>query len=186
MATYLWDPFATFSRFDREFDEIVRRGFGARERSARAGRIGFVPATDVVTDGDDVLIHVELPGLDVEKDVQVELERGRLVIRGQRQTETRRDSRGVVLRERRHGSFQRAFTLPEGVGADAISATYDQGVLTVRLADAHQERSNTRIPVTAAAPKAVEIAAEGSDSAGHDSAGHDSAGHDSAAEQPAA
>jgi len=165
MATYVWDPFAAISRFDREFDEIVRRGWGGRERVARAGRIGFVPASDVVTDGDDVLIHVELPGLDVEKDVQVEIERGRLVIRGQRQAESRREDRGVVLRERRHGSFQRAFTLPEGVGADAISATYDQGVLTVRLAGAHRTPVSTRIPVTAAAAKAVEVGSGEADGA---------------------
>jgi HSP20 family protein len=180
MATYLWDPFATLSRFDREFDEIVRRGWGARERGARAGRIGFVPATDVVTDGDDVLIHVELPGLDVEKDVQVEIDRGRLLIRGQRQAESRRDSRGVVLRERRHGSFERVFTLPEGVGADTISATYDQGVLTVRLVGAHRERTNTRIPVTAAAPKAVEV--NGANETGASA----SAEHESPSEQPTA
>ncbi len=146
MSTYLWEPFAAFGRLDREFQEIVRRSWDASDR-ARMPRVGFVPAADVVTDGNDVVVHLELPGADVDKDVAVELERGRLVIRGER-ADAREDASGrVVVRERRYGAFHREFTLPDGVGADQISATYDKGVLSVRLAGALAPAYGTRIPV---------------------------------------
>ncbi|WP_322768575.1 Hsp20/alpha crystallin family protein [Frankia sp. Cr1] len=157
MTAYLWDPFAAFGRLDREFDEIVRRTWGVPDRT-RMVRTGFVPAADVVTDGDDIVVQLELPGVDVDRDVTVELERGRLVVRGER-TEARAgdghpdDGRTVVLRERRHGGFQREFNLPDGVGADQISATYDNGVLSVRLAGAMTVGRGRRISVIAGAPQ---------------------------------
>ncbi|WP_131746108.1 Hsp20/alpha crystallin family protein [Frankia sp. Cppng1_Ct_nod] len=155
MSTYLWDPFAAFGRLDREFDEIVRRSWGGRDR-ARTVRVGFAPPADVVTEGDDIVVHLELPGVDVEKDVAVELERGRLVVRGERTGTRQDDSHGIVLRERRHGVFHREFSLPDGVGADQISATYDHGVLSLRLAGAIAAGRGARIPVAPGAPAVLE------------------------------
>jgi HSP20 family protein len=160
MTAYLWDPFAVFARLDREFDEIVRRTWGTPER-ARTLRSGFIPAADVVTDGDDVIVHLELPGVDIDKDVTVELDGGRLVVRGER-TETRTDdSHAVVTRERRHGAFQREFNLPDSVGAEQISATYDNGILSVRLAGAMTVNRSRRIPVAAGAPTVPAVSRAG-------------------------
>ncbi|SBW22113.1 Hsp20/alpha crystallin family protein [Protofrankia symbiont of Coriaria ruscifolia] len=146
MSTYLWEPFAAFGRLDREFHEIVQRSWDASDRP-RMPRVGFAPVADVVIDGNDVVVHLELPGADIDKDVAVELERGRLVIRGERADSRENDNGRVVVRERRYGAFHREFTLPEGVGADQISATYDKGVLSVRLAGALASAYGTRIPV---------------------------------------
>ncbi|KQC38567.1 Hsp20/alpha crystallin family protein [Frankia sp. ACN1ag] len=162
MSTYLWDPFAALGRMDREFDEIVRRAWGTR-RPALAGRSQSaelaVPSADVVTEGEDVLINLELPGVDVEHDVVVEIDRGRLVVRGRRGGQREREHAGRVHRESWSGSFRREFQLPERVDASRISAGYDRGVLTVRLAGAAVEPKATRIAVTAAsgdhAPAAV-------------------------------
>ncbi|EFC82049.1 Hsp20/alpha crystallin family protein [Parafrankia sp. EUN1f] len=163
MSTYLWDPFAAFERMDREFNEIVRRSWGSRDRAVRPLRAvprpqgvvarpqNVVPSADVLVDGDDVLINLELPGVDVEKDVMVEIDRGALVVRGERSSEEEETVNGRVHRERWHGSFRREFALPENVDATAISARYDRGVLTVRLAGAAAAPRSTRIPVAAAA-----------------------------------
>ncbi|MCK9894989.1 Hsp20/alpha crystallin family protein [Frankia sp. AgB32] len=161
MSTYVWEPFAALGRLDRDFDEIVRRGWGTR-RSAAGGRTRpaefAVPTADVVTDGEDVLISLEVPGVDVERDVAVEIDRGRLVVRGQRGGRREQERGGRVHRERWSGSFRREFRLPERVDAARISAGYDRGVLTIRLAGAAVEPKATRIAVTAARPGEVESA----------------------------
>ncbi|WP_242423659.1 Hsp20/alpha crystallin family protein, partial [Frankia sp. EI5c] len=114
-----------------------------------------VPSADVLVDGEDVLINLELPGVDVEKDVTVEIDRGALVVRGERSSDQEKTENGRVHRERWHGSFRREFALPENVDATAISARYDRGVLTVRLAGAAVPPRSTRIPVAAAAAPAA-------------------------------
>jgi len=164
MATYRWDPFTTLSRFDRDFDDLVRRTWAAPRarvvRSARPRVAGFVPPVELVRDGSDVVVRAELPGVDIEKDVTVEVERGRLVLRGERRNEREDNTAGVLVREVRYGSFRREFALPEGVTADAIEASYDAGVLEVRVHGVVQEVEGAqRIPVTSGAAPAVEAPA---------------------------
>src|SRR3954471_16011897 len=82
---------------------------------AAANDWAFSPAADVVKEGEDAVVRVELPGVDVEKDVNVEVDKGRLVIRGERRDEYSDDNDGRALREVRYGSFRRSFALPTHV-----------------------------------------------------------------------
>lgn len=109
---------------------------------------GFHPAAEIVKDGDDAVVRVELPGVDVEKDVNVEVDRGRLVIHGERRDEHAEEKDGRTLREVRYGSFRRSFQLPAHVTGDAITASYDAGVLTVRVAGAYAGNQAQRIEIT--------------------------------------
>jgi HSP20 family molecular chaperone IbpA len=102
----------------------------------------FNPAAEIAQDGDDAVVRLELPGVDVTKDVNVDVEDGRLVIHGERRDEFAaedpdKDTR--ILREVRYGSFRRSFALPDHVTGDAVSASYNAGVLTVRIAGAHKQ-----------------------------------------------
>jgi HSP20 family molecular chaperone IbpA len=136
----LWsrtDPFA-------DFDALVRRAFGPT-----GSRAAFTPAADLDRDGDDAVLRLELPGVDPEKDVVVEVERGQLVVRGERRDERTEDRDGLRTREVRYGSFRRAFGLPAHVTAEALSASYDAGVLTVRVKDAYAGTAAKRIEVAA-------------------------------------
>jgi HSP20 family protein len=111
----------------------------------------FSPAAEIVKDGDDAVLRLELPGVDVEKDVNVELDHGRLVIRGERRDEhTSEDPAkdGRTLREVRYGSFRRSFQLPAHITSEAVSASYDAGVLTVRVAGAYAGTQAQRIAIT--------------------------------------
>ncbi|MET7394359.1 Hsp20/alpha crystallin family protein [Dactylosporangium sp. NPDC005572] len=128
------DPFA-------EFDALVRRTFEQRAT-------GFNPAAEVSRDGDDAVVRLELPGVDVEQDVTVEIDRGHLVVRGERRDERAEERAGRTLREVRYGSFHRTFALPEHVTDEAVTAEYDAGVLTVRVAGAYAGRAARRIEVT--------------------------------------
>ena len=109
---------------------------------------GFRPAAEITKDGDDAVVRVELPGVDVEKDVNVEIEHGRLVIHGERRDEHAEQKDGRTLREVRYGSFRRSFQLPAHVTADAVKASYDAGVLTVRVVGAHAGTQAQRIEIS--------------------------------------
>ena len=135
---------------DREFDEIANQ---IRVVDAAPPATHFVPPVDVTFDGDDALVCVELPGVDVATDVRVEVDRGQLVIRGERGPNwpvADREPGRTVLAERRHGQFHRAFALPEHVTGDDVEASYDNGLLTVRVRQVRQ-----RPPV----PKRIEVTA---------------------------
>ncbi|WP_199255037.1 Hsp20/alpha crystallin family protein [Mycolicibacterium mengxianglii] len=123
-----WNP----ERWAREFF-----GPAAAEEWFKQLPADFNPAAEIVKDGEDALVRVELPGIDVDKDVTVEIENGQLVIQGERRDERSEESEGRTLREVRYGSFRRSFALPEHVTEENISATYDAGVLAIRVAGAH-------------------------------------------------
>ncbi|HEU4913336.1 MAG TPA: Hsp20/alpha crystallin family protein [Actinomycetes bacterium] len=140
MALTRWDPFTTLSRLDQDFDDLVRRAWGAPSQQSRQGgrsraTAGYVPAIDMRAEGADVVVTLELPGVDVEKDVDIEVAEGRLTISGERRdmTEDRDKDGQVLVRELRYGSFRREFALPEGITADNVEATYDKGLLEVRV-----------------------------------------------------
>jgi HSP20 family protein len=142
MALMRWDPFTALSRLDDEFDDLVRRTFGTATYQ-------YVPAVEMATEGTDVVITLELPGVDVS-DIDIEVNNGRLTVSGERK-DTWADNRGKVLvRELRYGAFRRTFQLPEGVGADQIEAEADNGLLRLRV------KSVTK-PVTA--PRKIEVRA---------------------------
>jgi HSP20 family molecular chaperone IbpA len=129
-----------------DIDRWVRDFFGpvtAEDWFAGA----FTPAAEIVKDGDDAVVRVELPGVDVEKDVTVEVDRGHLLIRGERRDERAEEEGGRTLREVRYGSFRRSFKLPSHVTGEAISASYDKGVLSVRVAGANKSYETQRIAI---------------------------------------
>ncbi len=109
---------------------------------------GFRPAADIVRDGDDAVVRLELPGVDVEKDVNVEVDSkngvSRLVIHGEHRDEHSEENQGRTLREIRYGSFRRSFQLPAHVTSEAITASYDAGVLTVRVTGVHKDPAGTQ------------------------------------------
>lgn len=151
MQVRRWDPFTVLARplaqIDKDFDELVRRTVGDAG-TALAGRSGFVPACEVVRDGSDVIVRLELPGLDVERDVTIEVERGRLVVAGERRDE-REGEAAVLVRELRYGAFRREFALPPGTSPEQVEASYDSGLLDVRVrAVVTPEPQPVRVPVT--------------------------------------
>lgn len=143
MAIIRWDPFTALNRLDTEFDELVRRTWGS------AHSAGFVPAVDMVRDGTDVLITLELPGVDIDEDIDIEVSPRRLTISGERSSESETTQGRVIVRELRSGSFRREFALPEHVTAEDVEAGYDRGLLTIRVRGvARPEPEPTKIAVT--------------------------------------
>jgi HSP20 family molecular chaperone IbpA len=124
-----------------------------------ARQYGFTPAAEIVRDGEDAVVKLELPGVNVADDVTVEVDRGRLVVRGERRDERTEEQSGRRLREVRYGTFRRAFRLPEGVTAESVSASYDAGVLSVRVSGAYAGSATHKVEITTGTP-AVEATSE--------------------------
>jgi HSP20 family molecular chaperone IbpA len=158
----LWtrrDPFA-------EFDALARRAFGPTATFSQP--VGFTPAAEITKDGQDAVVRVELPGVDAANDVSVEVDRNRLVVSGERRDERTENEGGRRLREVRYGSFRRSFELPGHVTADAVTASYDAGVLSVRVANAYAGPETRKIAVTTGTPatpavESAETAATGTE-----------------------
>ncbi len=161
-----FDPFSVLSRVDREFDDLVRRGLAGSRDSVRA-RSGFVPAVEVLRDGKDVVIRVELPGVDVERDVTIEVDRGKLVLSGERRDTSEGQAEAVLVRELRYGQFRREFALPPGVSPEQVEASYDAGLLDVRVRSVvSPEPVVVKVPITTASRSTVSApAAPSSDGA---------------------
>jgi HSP20 family protein len=68
-----------------------------------------------------------------EKDVEVTLVNDELTIKGEKQEEEKETRKGFHLHERRFGSFERRFALPESVDTDKVEAHFKKGLLTVTL-----------------------------------------------------
>lgn len=132
------DPFSLF-------DDVFRQ-VRAPLTSNGAADTGFTPAVDAHRDGDDLVAALDIPGVDPQQDVAVELSEGgrALTISGERKT--RSESQG--RREVRYGRFSRTVTLPEAVSQEAVSADYDAGVLTVRVTGVYAEEQARKIQIT--------------------------------------
>jgi HSP20 family molecular chaperone IbpA len=144
------DPFA-------EFDAIMRSAFAPTLHRTAA----LTPPAEVRREGDDMLVRLDVAGLDAERDLAVELDGEYLVISGQRRDERAEDTGGHLLREWRYGTFQRSFALPRLVEPDAVGAEYDAGVLTVRVAGAYAGTGPARVPVRAVAATRQEAITQG-------------------------
>jgi HSP20 family protein len=144
------DPFA-------DVEALVRSVFGPTPERAQ----GWTPASEVFREGDDAVVRMELPGVDPASDVHVEIERGHLVIRGERR-QTRTDEQHGGIREMRYGSFRRVFRLPDHITPEDLSATYDAGLLTVRVKGAHTPPKPVTVSIATGTPAAAAVTAESS------------------------
>lgn len=126
---------------DSAFDDLVRRSLGSAAT--------WSPAADIHLEGPDAVITLEVPGVSAG-DVELEVKERSLIVRGKRAPisgEEAEDGRRVVRREIRRGEFSRAFRLPAHVTPDAVHASYDQGMLTIRVVGAQPAPVSQRISI---------------------------------------
>ncbi len=144
---------------DRLFDDFHPLAWRAPSRIfgmempqlSASGGWQLVPAMDVVEKDDAYEITAELPGIE-EKDVEIKLANRTLTLKGEKSEHREGKQKDYYLSERRYGSFQRSFQLPDGVDSDRIEAIFAKGVLTVKLPkSAEAKKSEKKIQVKAAA-----------------------------------
>jgi HSP20 family protein len=153
-----WWPFDSLRReVEQLFDDFGHRAWRFPfhrslldfEPMRRQG-LAVNPAVDVAETDKAYEVTAELPGMD-EKAIEVKIGNGGLTIRGEKTEESEKKDKGSYLSERRYGSFERYFRLPDSVDPDKIEASFNKGVLTVTLPKkAEAQKAEKKIEVKAA------------------------------------
>ena len=160
MALVRFEPAREIESLQSDMNRLFDGFFGPRANGHGARR--WLPAMDLVEVEGDLVLRVDLPGVD-QDDVAIEIRDGVLTLSGQRNAEHEDKREGYHRVERAFGTFSRSVTLPKGVDADAVTASFDRGVLEVRVPKP-EERKPKRVEITkgdgaAGEPKAVEATA---------------------------
>jgi len=92
----------------------------------------FTPAIDIRESDNAYAVTAELPGID-PKDVEITVQEGTLLIKGEKKFEQESKGEGYHRMERSYGSFRRAISLPKGVDLDHIDATFHNGLLNLTI-----------------------------------------------------
>ncbi|HEV7174438.1 MAG TPA: Hsp20/alpha crystallin family protein [Solirubrobacteraceae bacterium] len=146
MALIRWEPARELRDMNRLFNTLFEPSTGAVMRR-------WSPAMDLVETEDNYVLRADLPGVS-EGDVKIELDDNVLTISGERKSAHKEAKEGYYRVERAYGSFSRTLKLPEGVDADSINASFDRGVLEVKVPKPEQRK-----------PRRVEIAVGGAEPA---------------------
>ena len=98
--------------------------------STQFERAAFLPAADVTVSDGDMVLTMDLPGLKAD-DLEIELVDGYLSVRGERKRPDAGEGTRWAHAERTFGRFDRRIKLPDGVDPDRITASMDDGVLSL-------------------------------------------------------
>jgi HSP20 family protein len=159
MAVVRWDPAREIDSLQGEmnrlfstfFDSPTSRGGNGNGTARR-----WIPAMDLVETGEHFVLRADLPGM-TESDVNIEIEKNVLTVSGERKTEHEEKHEGYYRLERSAGAFSRSITLPEGIDATAVKATFANGVLEVRIPKPVQEQpQRVQIAVGGGEPQTIE------------------------------
>ena len=152
------NPFSLFTSFRRDMDELFNRFFGDWERAGTPWApmsAGYFPRLESYVEGQTLHIKADLPGID-PKEVEIAVEGNLLTLKGERKAAQEVKEEAYLRQEVQYGSFARTVTLPEGVKAEDVQATYHNGVLdvTIPLPDSLVAKK-VPIQIEGAAPKQI-------------------------------
>ena len=123
-----WDPFRDMLSMRRAMDRLFDRAIEPSWSDTTMWDL----ALDVVENKDDFVVKASLPGINPD-DLEITFTDNVLTIKGETKEDKEFKEEQYHLRERRQGIFSRSISLPNRVKADAIEASYDAGVLTLKL-----------------------------------------------------
>ncbi|MCG3173112.1 MAG: hypothetical protein GMKNLPBB_01289 [Myxococcota bacterium] len=141
MAIIRWDPFRDINAFQRQFQSMFDENWGNRfaELAKETGLTDWQIKVDIQESPEAYTVRADLPGVKKE-DINLHVDNGILSITGKRETVKEEDKNGYHRIERVSGNFRRSFQLPEHVNAQGIAASYQDGVLELRLPKAEKAR----------------------------------------------
>lgn len=141
MSLIRWDPFDDIASLRESMDKLFEE-FSTRRPERGRAPVVWQPAIEAYETESDVVIRVELPGID-PKQVDVSVTEDTLTIKGEARSEHEESRRNYYRRELRYGSFVRSIALPAGVQGDKASATYKNGIMEVRVPKSERARPKT-------------------------------------------
>jgi len=137
MPIVRWDPFRDLVQMRDE----IGRWFGdekQREKDERSSAI-WAPNVDIQETENDIVLKADLPGMK-EEDIEVSVDEGQLIIKGDRKIEKEEKEKDYVRIERSYGSFYRSFNIGVPIKEDAVKASYKDGVLNVSIPKAEVKK----------------------------------------------
>jgi HSP20 family protein len=140
-----WDPLREAAAMHTELSRLMNGLFEAPVRASQA----WVPTLDVWETEDALHYAFDLPGIGKDA-ISIEAEDGALTVSATREREQKVEGDRYQRFERRYGTFARTVGLPQGVSEDEITATYENGVLEIRVPKPEQAK-----------PKRIEISVDG-------------------------
>ncbi|HTX31441.1 MAG TPA: Hsp20/alpha crystallin family protein [Solirubrobacteraceae bacterium] len=149
MALIRWEPVRELNTIQNEMNRLFNTFFDAPASggASPAASRRWLPAMDLVEAGSEFVLRADLPGVD-ESDVNIEVEDNVLSISGERKSEHEEHTDGYYRLERASGSFSRSLTLPDGVDPEKVQASFDKGVLEIRIPKPEQ-RQPRRVTISA-------------------------------------
>lgn len=156
MALVHWQPSRDFGSLQQEVNRVFASFF---DPPATGAPTRWNPPMDLHDRGDAFVLAADLPGVS-EEDIAIDVEGDVLSVSGSRSLDRTSDDGGVLRTERAFGTFQRRLTLPEGIDPERIEASFDRGVLEVRIPkpeQAHPRRVSIQIGDR---PKTLDAAGE--------------------------
>lgn len=155
MSLIHWEPAREIASLQGEMNRLFNTFFDTPGDQGRLGADNrWIPAMDLVEEDEHFVLRADLPGMG-EDDVNVEVDGGVLSISGERKHERSSTNGGYYRLERATGAFRRTLTLPADVDADAITATFEKGVLELRIPKPAQPEPH-RVPISAGRREAIE------------------------------
>jgi HSP20 family protein len=139
MTIVRWEPLRELNSLQSEMNRLFNTVFDTPGASTGAVARRWMPAMDLVEVGDHFVLRADLPGLG-EDDVNIEFEDGVLTVSGERKVEHEDTNEGYHRVERSFGSFSRSLTLPQGVDPEAVTASFDRGVLEITIPKPEQRK----------------------------------------------
>jgi HSP20 family protein len=100
------------------------------------------PNVDIIENTDSYEIHAELPGVKIDE-VNLTLNNNVLIVSGERKQSVREEKHNLLRVERTYGRFERSFALPRTVKPESVTASFEDGVLIIRLPKAEEAKSRT-------------------------------------------
>ena len=130
---------------ERWFADVPRSRFWPELRRSFEGM--ELPRIEEFTEGDQVVVRAEMPGLDPDKDVQISVSDHTLHLRAERRQESKTEEKGGYRSEFTYGSFARTLPLPVGATDKDVKATYKDGILEVRIPVDRKEAEAKKVPI---------------------------------------
>jgi len=154
MTIVRWEPFRELGTLQSEMNRLFNSVFDSPGQGNGGTLRRWMPAMDLLETEDHFVLRADLPGMD-EDDVKIELEDTTLTVTGERKAEHESNGEGYYRVERAFGSFSRTLTLPQGVDPEAVAASFDRGVLEIRIPKP-EARKPRRISIAHSGQEAIE------------------------------
>jgi HSP20 family protein len=140
-----WEPLQEIESLQREMNRLFERLMPSGGNGG-AAEITFMPSAEMEETEEALHLKLEIPGMEA-KDLDVQVTEDAVSISGERQSETKTETKGVMRSEFHYGKFERMIPLPTHIQTDKVQAEYKNGVLALTLPKSEEDKRKVKVNV---------------------------------------